>query len=170
MSDITVGYNKNDFFYVLAQNDTPTEDECNLKYNIIEDASCVPFPQLSDNFQKQLDKCKSKLEASMDSSGAIINEEEIIKCLEKYDAENKTTYSTDYPKWKSWQDNNMNCYKKELCKNKENANKIYNIQNNHLGIDKNHQDMNLLYINQYTKTIQLSVGILALLVTIFYSK
>ena len=167
MSDITVGYNKNDFFYILAPNDIPTEDECNLKYKIIDDASCVPFPQLSDNFQKQLDKCKSNVDSSR---GRRIKDNEIIKCLETYDSENKTTYSTDYPKWKSWKRNKVNCYKKELCNNKEKANTIYNIQNNHLGIDKNYQDMNLLYTNQYTKTIQLSVGILALLVTIFYSK
>jgi hypothetical protein len=172
MSDITVGYNKNDFFYVLATNEMPNEEECNIKYKIISDASCVPFPQLNENFQIQIEKCKSKLQDSnTDSSGeTIITDDDIIKCLEKYDADNKTTFSVDFPKWKSWQDNSMNCYKKELCKNKENADIVYNLQNNHLGIDKNYEDINILYTNQYIKTFQLSVGILALLVTIFYSK
>jgi hypothetical protein len=67
------------------------------------------------------------------------------------------TYSSDYPKWKQWHDLSMNCYKKELCKNKENATSINNLQNNHLGSDQNYENTKALYMNEYVKTINLSI-------------
>ena len=43
MSDILIGYNKNDFLYVLTDpNQLPSKNRCDLSYNILDSSiSCV---------------------------------------------------------------------------------------------------------------------------------
>lgn len=74
------------------------------------------------------------------------------------------------PGYNTWRTNSVNCLRKELCKNKENAQRIQQIQNNHLGSDQNYHDTLTLYKNEYAKMVNLSVGILAIIAVIFYSK
>jgi len=69
-----------------------------------------------------------------------------------------------------WATNKDDCLKKELCKNKANAQRIQNIQNNHLGSDQHFNDTMTLYKNEYAKMVNLSVGILVIAIVIFYSK
>ena len=69
-----------------------------------------------------------------------------------------------------WATNKDSCLKKELCKNKDNAQRIQKIQNNHLGSDQNFNDTMTLYKNEYAKMVNLSVGILVIAIVIFYSK
>lgn len=69
---------------------------------------------------------------------------------------NISTDSTS--KWVT--DFSMNCYKKELCKNKINANKLNTLQNNHLGSDQNYINTKDIYMNEYVKSVNLIVGIL----------
>lgn len=66
--------------------------------------------------------------------------------------------------------NGINCYKKELCKNKEKANEINNLQNNHLGTDQNYLNSKVIYSVELRRGISLSIGILILFGTIIYSK
>ena len=103
----------------------------------------------------------------------------IGECLKALDETNKSAgtptefydiYINDYQSWKLWQDMSMNCFRKELCKNRNNAATINQIQNNHLGSDQNYVDANLLYNNEYIKTANLTIGILAIMAAIFYSK
>jgi hypothetical protein len=70
----------------------------------------------------------------------------------------------------NWTDNSSNCYKKELCKNKEKANEINNLQNNHLGTDQNYLNSKVIYSVELRRGISLSIGILILFGTIIYSK
>jgi hypothetical protein len=93
------------------------------------------------------------------------------------DTECQNTYTTVLipdtdciPTDSKWDANKEKCLKKELCKNKENAQRIQQIQNNHLGSDQNYHDTLTLYKNEYAKMVNLSVGILAIIAVIFYSK
>jgi hypothetical protein len=166
---ITVGYSPTDFYYVMANEAVPSALDCQNHFSttIIPDASCVPYhpATINDNFFTQLNTCKSSSDIggclqTKDNSNASIN------IASSY----HVVYVTDYPKWKSWQDNSYNCYRKELCKNKDNALRIQEIQNNHLGSDQNYHDTMTLYKNEYAKMVNLSVGILAIIAVIFYSK
>ena len=166
---ITVGYSPTDFFYVMANEAVPSDTECQTSFSttMIPDASCVPYhpATINDDFLNKINtNCSGK---------------DIGSCLQKIDDDNATkniassyhsVYIADYPKWKAWQDNSYNCYRKELCKNKENAQRIQQIQNNHLGSDQNYHDTLTLYKNEYAKMVNLSVGILAIIAVIFYSK
>lgn len=162
MSDVTVSYSPTDYFYVMANDVMPTDVSCNdqtNEYIMIPDASCVSFPSLSKTFLDAVEKCPSNFGT-------------IEKCLQDTDDnvnDGKTTYAADYPKWKQWQDLSMNCYKKELCNNKKNATEINRLQNNHLGSDENYENTKAIYTNQYMKTVNLSVGVIFLLLAIYYS-
>jgi hypothetical protein len=69
-----------------------------------------------------------------------------------------------------WMDSSSNCYKKELCKNKENAKEIHNLQNDHLGSDQNYSNTKVIYSMELRRSISLSIGILILFGSIIYSK
>ena len=66
--------------------------------------------------------------------------------------------------------NMHDCYLMELCKNKENADSIQKMKNNHLGSDQNYLNMKNIYMNEYMKTIHYSAAIILLVGIIFYSK
>jgi len=68
----------------------------------------------------------------------------------------------------SWNDLSLNCFKKELCKNKQKSIEIANLQNNHLGSDQNYLDTKNIYMNEYVKVFNLSIGIILLLLGSFY--
>lgn len=70
----------------------------------------------------------------------------------------------------TWMDNSYNCYKKELCKNKNLALKINDIENNHLGSQQNYMNSKKMYNNEILKTFNLTFGILLLFMTIYYVK
>jgi hypothetical protein len=170
ISDVTVNYSPTDYFYVMANDVMPTDAQCNdpaTDFVIISDASCVSFPSSGD-IVKKVNECESELE----KSSTDVTEQNIVECLKKIDNnDNKgtTTYAADYPKWKQWQDLSMNCYKKELCNNKKNAIEINRLQNNHLGSDQNYENTKAIYTNQYMKTVNLSIGVIFLLLAIYYS-
>ena len=167
-NNVVVSYSPTDFFYIMANDVMPNESSCNnstIGYKLIPDASCVPFPNLSQEFLKQKDACEAQ-----DKRPEIVKQ-----CLQNEDTKNNgttsysNTYAVDYPKWKQWHDLSMNCYKKELCKNKDNATSINNLQNNHLGSDQNYENTKALYMNEFIKTIHLSIGVVILVAAIFYS-
>jgi hypothetical protein len=81
---------------------------------------------------------------------------------------NILTDASCIPSDDSWKDLSFNCYKRELCKNKEKSKEINNLQNNHLGSDQNYLDTNNVYMNEYIKTFNLSIGILILILTSYY--
>jgi len=176
---ITVGYSPTDFYYVMANEGVPNGHECQTTYSVatIPDEKCVPYnPATIDaTFLAQLHSCAGNPTQSFgDKHGA-----DIPTCLQAFDNHNISTgtassyydiYSGDYQQYKLWQDNSANCYKKELCKNKDNAQRIQKIQNNHLGSDQNFNDTMTLYKNEYAKMVNLSVGILVIGIVIFYSK
>ena len=166
MSDVTVNYSPTDYFYVMANDVMPTDTQCNdttMDFVMIPDASCVPFPTSGQPFLDAVNECKNKDEINTDT--------QIEECLKKKDVDNdgKTTYASDYPKWNQWKDLSMNCYKKELCNNKKNATEINRLQNNHLGSDQNYENTKSIYTNQYMKTVNVSIGIIFLLLAIYYS-
>lgn len=168
MSDVTVNYSPTDYFYVMANDVMPTDSRCNdptTDFVMIPDESCVSFPSSGDIVNK-VNKCEKDLTAS----GTDVTEQNVVDCLKDDDKNNgDTNYAADYPKWKQWQDLSMNCYKKELCNNKKNATEINRLQNNHLGSDQNYENTKAIYTNQYMKTVNLSVGVIFLLLAIYYS-
>jgi len=170
ISDVTVNYSPTDYFYVMANDVMPTDAQCNdpaTDFVIISDASCVSFPSSGD-IVKKVNECQDNPGYKDDLS---TQQKTIEECLKDKDNEHPgtTKYADDYPKWKQWQDVSMNCYKKELCKNKTNATEINSLQNNHLGSDQNYENTKAIYTNQYMKTVNLSVGVIFLLLAIYYS-
>lgn len=69
-----------------------------------------------------------------------------------------------------WRDNSFNCYKKELCINKQQSAKINEVENNHLGSQQNYKNSKKMYNNEILKTFNLSFGILIIFTTIYYIK
>jgi hypothetical protein len=69
-----------------------------------------------------------------------------------------------------WTDNSLNCYRRELCRNKIAALKINDVENNHLGSQQNFKNSKKMYNNEILKTFNLSLGILVVFVTIYYIK
>jgi hypothetical protein len=101
--------------------------------------------------------------------------EKFMNCLRTEDLSGSTlyytsTYADDYVKWVQWHDSSFNCYQQELCNNKKLSTEIQKLQNDHLGSDQGLKDSSYLYMDQYIKSINLSIGILLLLGIIFYSK
>ena len=157
-TDIVVGYNKNDFLYVLSNN-MPTKETCNDTYYKIVDENCVPFVASSQDFLQNTEKCNQSCVVNIDNN-----------CMTTCLANIKPEYAEDYTKWKLWKDNGYNCLQKERCKNRENAESLYKLQNDHLGSDGKYEDTQKLYKNEYMKTIHLSIGIIGILTVLFYSK
>lgn len=171
ISDVTVNYSPTDYFYVMANDVMPTDASCNdttMDFVMVPDASCVSFLSSGDIATK-VKECQDN-PGYKDAANTIENTiEECLQTKDHTDAQGNTTYANDYPKWKQWQDVSMNCYKKELCKNKTNATEINRLQNNHLGSDQNYENTKTIYTNQYMKTVNLSVGVIFLLLAIYYS-
>jgi len=175
MSHVTVSFSPTDYFYVTANDLMPTDALCNdptTDFVIIPDASCVSFPTPSKDFLNEVGNCVAvNTETGNSICDTIGNVSCMQTCLSVIDTNNNnsTTYSSDFPKWKQWHDLSMNCYKKELCKNKENATRINQLQNNHLGSDQNYEDSKAIYTIEYMKTINLGIGVVILLLAIYYS-
>jgi hypothetical protein len=114
-SDIIVGYNKNDFFYVNAETKSGALTATNCTMNVglhdpIWDVSC-----------------------------------------------NATNFV----------DNSANCMVKELCINKEYANKIKSMQQNHSGADEQYENAKQVYDQTFAHTLNLGSGILVLLLLMY---
>mgnify|MGYP001185416535 CR=1 FL=1 len=65
-------------------------------------------------------------------------------------------------------DNMLNCYQHELCKNKDLVNKMYKQRNDHATSNKSYDNLLMKYNYGILKTINLSVGIVGSLVFIYY--
>jgi len=63
--------------------------------------------------------------------------------------------------------NKINCNLKELCKNKEKAEKLQTIQNNHNGSDQNYLDTNETFNTAFIKNVNLGIGMI-ILIGLFY--
>ena len=55
---------------------------------------------------------------------------------------------------------NPACVNTELCKNKENANTLYNLQNNYGGSDQRYTDVKKMYDDALFNSFNLGVGII----------
>lgn len=55
---------------------------------------------------------------------------------------------------------NAACVNTELCKNKENANTLYNLQNNYGGSDQRYTDVKKMYDDALFNSFNLGVGII----------
>jgi hypothetical protein len=159
MSKIDIQYNSYDFFYVKAGDKTPTEERC-YDYKMIPDSSCSHFPTISDVFLDEINNCSQN------------DPDDIIGCLNSVDYNNfgRTTYADDYQNWIIWEDNSFNCYKKELCHNRELADEITKMQEDHLGTEENYNNSKASYNNELLKTGNLTMGILGLMILIYYTR
>lgn len=126
-SDIVVGYNKNDFFYVTAEQNgyMPTDEKC-----------------------KEI----------------MVNEEEFdyTKICRTDNEEQRDVFNDGT--------NSTKCIERELCINKEKVGKIDVVQNNHSGSEEKHQD----YIKQFQSTqldtLNLGIGVAALIYLIYRAR
>lgn len=166
MSDIVVNYSSEDFFYVRAGGKAPSDASCNIQYKIIQDASCQHFPTLSTQFVNLVNNCKNTKPSSRELN-SWMNE-----CLGQKDTENhnRTTYTEDYQKWVIWQDNSFNCYKKEICRNRDNAAELTKLNEDHLGSAENKANSLRSYNNELWKTGNLTIGIILLSIIIYYTR
>lgn len=62
------------------------------------------------------------------------------------------------------------CYKKEVCQNKEKALKLNDLENNHSGRDQNFINSQNIYSLELRRSIALSLGLIILFGSIIYSK
>jgi len=62
----------------------------------------------------------------------------------------------------SWNDISFNCYRRELCVNKNLANELLNSKNTNLETETRQTDIQILYNNSKLKTINLIGGIIAI--------
>ena len=114
-SDIIVGYNKNDFFYVNAETNGGTLTTANCKMNVgLHDPTW---------------------DVSCNAANFV--------------------------------DNSANCMVKELCINKEYANKIKSMQQNHSGADEQYENAKQVYDQTFARTLNLGSGILVLLLLMY---
>lgn len=65
------------------------------------------------------------------------------------------------------EDNIQPCIKRELCLNRQYGEKIIKLQNNHYGADQNYLDTKQIYYFQYLQSINLGIGIIAILYAIY---
>lgn len=158
-SDIAINFNSYDFFYVKAGDKMPGDYECKTKYKIVSDSLCNHFPTISELYLKEIEKCNHT------------HPNNVMNCLSEIDYTNnyRTTYVKDYENWIIWNDNSYNCYKKELCLNKEKADEIKKIQEDHLGSEQNYINSKLSYKNELWKTGNLTMGIIGLIILIYYT-
>jgi hypothetical protein len=117
-SDLVIGYNRNDFFYVMA-----------------EDNNQLPAKEVCENEITPYDN------------------EWVNKC-------NATNFKN----------NSVECIQKELCKNRDKVTILDNIQHRHTGADQRYLDVNYKYDQNYLDTINLGVGIMAVIGLIVYYK
>ena len=66
-------------------------------------------------------------------------------------------------------DNSNNCFKMEVCINKEKAEWIQNYQNKHSGSDQNYLDTKSIYNSTLQRTANLGIGVLATIVYIYFN-
>ena len=163
MSDIAINFNNYDFFYVKVGSKMPTDEECNNKttgYKLLTDEKCKHFPTLSNVFLEKVEEC-----ARTNRSHTTMND-----CLSDIDNSNfnRTTYAEDYSNWVSWNDASYNCYKRELCINKDRAEEIRRMQEDHLGSEQNYKNSKDSYNNELWKTGNLSMGIIIMFILIYY--
>ncbi len=88
--------------------------------------------------------------------------------LKPYDAQwdiscNSTNYSSS-------NDNILNCNHKELCKNKDKAVVLNQLQHNHIGSDQNYLDTKEEYNTAIVKTVNLGIGIIVLIGLIYTNR
>lgn len=62
-----------------------------------------------------------------------------------------------------WITNSGNCYKKEVCQNKEKALKLNDLENNHSGRDQNFINSQNIYSLELRRSIALSLGLVVLI-------
>ena len=69
-----------------------------------------------------------------------------------------------------WIDLSGDCYKKEVCQNKEKALKLNDLENNHSGRDQNFINSQNIYSLELRRSIALSLGLIILFGSIIYNK
>ena len=69
---------------------------------------------------------------------------------------------------KNYSDNAEECFRKELCKNKEKVNWIKETENKNNGANRKHLDIKQMYRTEYLNTVNLGIGIV--IVTAFIIK
>lgn len=152
MTDIKIGYTVSDYFYTLEPEKIPDHQTCETRYNIDLDASCSFLP-----ISREIKHC------ILDFS----NETGREQCLRDVDVanNNKTQY---YKQYTEWLDSSSNCYTAALCQNRKYANKIEQQQSSHLGTEQNYENKQAFLTNEQWKTVQLGVGVVAVIAGIYY--
>jgi len=64
----------------------------------------------------------------------------------------------------------LSCYQKELCKNRDYANTIIEYSNRYSGSDEKLLNGNDIYNNEFTKIVNLGIGILGLSLFLYYNQ
>ena len=83
---------------------------------------------------------------------------------------NNNVYDTqlwDETRCTNLKDYNQSCVRRELCLNRDYAEKLMNLQNNHIGSDQNYLDTKNKYSYEYIQSINLGVGIIGVVYSIY---
>jgi hypothetical protein len=95
------------------------------------------------------------------TSGSLPTPAECSNFLSNKDTWNTTCCAdiNDKSKCETWNDASSNCYKYELCKNKENADLANKLENNNAGALERHDNYAKQYRNGALKAVNISVSI-----------
>jgi hypothetical protein len=137
MSTVAIAYNPNDFFYASSYN-TPTDDVCaqylQNEHRYKYCSSCYDI-KISGN----IDDISGNTYAGNDNiSGNVF----INKC-----------------DLGVWNDSSSNCFKYQLCKNKNLAKKAFNMQNKYGGSDERYANIKKEYDYAVLHSINIITGI-----------
>lgn len=151
----TIGYTPNSFYWVSATYDIPTISECKSReITNMNDRLCNPVTTRGQQFEADAISCLANSNNYDSFSSCIKSKSTDIPVSDQY--------ILDSYNWVVWRDNSMNCYKKELCKNRESAGKIDKLLTNHLGTDENISNFEKIYNNHYVQSTWLVIGIVGL--------
>ena len=146
MSTVTIAYNPNDFFYATSYN-TPTNDICT---NLLQNDA--PYSQCSACY-------------GIDFSGNI--DGNVSLNGNTYIGTNGNVYINNCDLG-YWNDMSSNCFKYQLCKNKNLATLANSMQNQYGGSDERYANIKKEYDYAVLHTINIVTGIFILGGVTFY--
>jgi type IV secretory pathway VirB6-like protein len=79
-----------------------------------------------------------------------------------------SNYTLDKSTCSTWDDNKTDCYKYEVCKNKQYSQLVNKIENNHSGADERYANTKKQYEYEIMKTINITSGIAIFAVATIY--
>lgn len=167
MSIVTLAYNRNDFFYATSYN-TPSDDTCAI------------WKETDASFSKCAACYSTTLNPYVSNGSVIINNGmvdpsangAVDASLNVDTVDDVALNANNKCDMSYWNDMSSNCFKYQLCKNKELATLANSAQNKYGGSDERYANIKKEYDYAVLHTVNIVTGIIALggLTVYYFSK